>query len=68
MANYYMNKNAQQNGDHEVHEIGCVWMPKSENILCLGEFPNCHRAVQEAKKYNPKADGCKHCSPECHTS
>ena len=26
MASYYVNDNAQPNGDHEVHESGCYWL------------------------------------------
>ena len=25
MASYYVNRNAQDNGDHEVHLQGCYW-------------------------------------------
>jgi len=68
MARYYVNKNAQSSGDHEVHTTGCSWMPNPENKLYLGEFSSCHGAVREAKKTYSTADGCKHCSKECHTS
>ena len=68
MAQYCMNKNAQSNGDHEVHRMDCSWLPAPDNRLWLGDFPSCHGAVREAKKYDSKADGCKHCSPACHTS
>jgi hypothetical protein len=27
MSRYYVNKNAQENGDHEVHTTGCSFMP-----------------------------------------
>jgi hypothetical protein len=63
---YYVNNNAQSNGDHEVHEEGCRYMP--ENKKYLGEFSNCQDAVKEAKLTYPKSDGCKTCSPACHTS
>lgn len=68
MADYYMNKNAQKSGDHEVHEAGCDWMPNSENQLYLGNFTSCRGAVKKAKEYDSHADGCKHCSLACHTS
>ena len=68
MANYYVNMNAQDNGDHEVHKSGCIRMPENENRLLLGDFVSCHGAVREAKKYYATADGCYHCSNECHTS
>lgn len=68
MAAYYMNKNAQTNGDHEVHREGCSWMPAPENRRYLGDFASCYGAVLEAKEYDSRADGCKHCSLECHNS
>lgn len=66
MANYYMNQNAQWNGDHEVHKEGCSWMPQPENRRYLGEHPTCHTAVAQAKYYDPSADGCAYCSPACN--
>jgi len=67
MALYYVNKNAQSNGDHEVHKSGCQFMPDPENRLYLGDFPSCHGAVREAKKYYPQSNGCYFCSRECNT-
>ena len=66
MAIYYVNKNAQSNGDHEVHTIGCQYLPAIENRIFLGDFPTCKSAVTEAKKHFSKADGCFFCSNECH--
>jgi hypothetical protein len=68
MASYYVNKNAQANGDHEVHKTGCSWMPESENRIYLGNFASCGPAVLEAKRHYAKANGCYYCSPSCHTS
>lgn len=68
MAKYYVNKNAQNNGDHEVHKDGCAHMPSFENKQYLGEFSSCKGALVEAKKYFSSADGCYHCSYECHKS
>ena len=39
MASYYVNKNAQSNGDHEVHVYGCSFFPAAENRLYLGDSP-----------------------------
>lgn len=66
MANYYVNRNAQQNGDHEVHLDGCTRMPT--NPLYLGSFSTCHDAVRAAKQYFPRSNGCYWCSPACHTT
>lgn len=68
MHRYYVNKNAQANGDHEVHKTGCTFMPAENNRQYLGMFVSCHGAVQEAKKYYLKSNGCYYCSNECHTS
>lgn len=67
MARYYVNKNAQANGDHEVHTPGCSFMPDVNNRIYLGEFKSCHGAVKEAKKHYPQSNGCYYCSNECHT-
>ena len=68
MGSYYVNKNAQDNGDHEVHVKGCSYFPGSENAERLGDFSSCHPAVEEAKKRGYKADGCRYCSNACHKS
>jgi hypothetical protein len=68
MSRYYVNKNAQANGDHEVHTTGCSFMPNPENRIYLGDFSTCSPAVIEAKNHYAKADGCYHCSRACHTS
>jgi hypothetical protein len=67
MPQYYVNDNAQENGDHEVHEEGCSWLDMVVSKTDLGSFTNCSGAVAKAKRIYPTADGCKHCSPECHT-
>lgn len=65
---YYVNKNAQSNGDHEVHTENCYFLPNPENRKYLGEFSNCSDAVKEAKKSYSKSNGCKTCSNSCHTN
>ncbi len=69
MANYCVNKNAQSNGDHEVHNLdaGCSRLPDVSNRLSLGSHQNCSTAVQKAKQTYPKSNGCFYCSPACHT-
>ena len=65
MAKYYVNTNPQNNGDHEVHQEGCSWMP--DERVFLGDYASCDAAVEAAKKYYPKSNGCYYCSRECHT-
>ena len=67
MARYYVNRNAQPNGDHEVHEFSCYWLPEPENRQYLGEFTSCFPAVTEARRYYQQVNGCKHCALPCHT-
>lgn len=71
MPDYCVNKNAQDNGDHEVHDLsttkGCL--PNEENQLALGWFSDCFGAVEKAKKtYPDTADGCEKCCKPCHTT
>lgn len=66
MTRYYVNKNAQSNGDREVHSEGCSYMPSSR--IDLGLFNNCQDAVRAAKKHYPQSNGCYWCSRECHTT
>jgi hypothetical protein len=68
MESYYVNKQAQSNGDHEVHVASCNFLPNLENREYLGIFSSCYEAVREAKKKYPKADGCYFCCNSCHTS
>ncbi len=70
MPYYYVNKNAQSDGYHEVHidDNTCPTPPLSSNREPLGSHSSCSSAVNESKRnhYN-KSDGCKNCIPTCHT-
>jgi hypothetical protein len=68
MQRYLVNKNAQSNGDHEMHVDTCSHLPNPENRLYLGFFSGCREALKEAKKYDSNADGCFFCCNACHTS
>ena len=66
---YYVNTNAQANGDHEVHqETDCPTPAEPKNRQYLGDFSSCAPAVREAKKFYSTANGCAYCSPSCHTT
>ena len=68
MARYYVNKNQQSNGDHEVHREGCRYMPAVHNRDYLGGYATCPPAVREAKRRGYRtANGCYYCSRACHT-
>ncbi|SKC34438.1 hypothetical protein CZ809_04058 [Photobacterium piscicola] len=72
MPNFIVNKNAQPNGDHEVHNLtnGCSFMPNPENQVNAGFHQTCAGAVAEVKKNNPalSINGCYYCCNSCHTS
>ena len=68
MAAYYVNKNAQSNGDHEVHTTGCSFMPNDVNRFYLGDFVYCQGAVAKARDYYSQVNGCYFCASGCHTS
>jgi len=68
MSNYYVNKKAQPNGDHEVHLLSCSYTPIPENQLYLGSFGSCAEALREAKKSYSQSNGCYFCCKACHTS
>lgn len=64
---YYVNKNAQPTGEHEVHKLYCSYLPETGNRIYLGIFINCEDAIKEAKKFYDNIDGCFYCTNECHT-
>ncbi len=68
MAYYYVNKNQQTNGEHEVHKKSCAWLPKPENRIYLSDYSSCASAVKKAKDYYSQVNGCYYCSNACHTS
>ena len=65
---YYVNKNAQSNGDHEVHTSSCSFLPSETNRIYLGDFATCGPAVAEARKHYSQCNGCYYCASVCHTS
>ena len=67
MARYYVNRNAQSNGDHEVHTSSCAYLPLPGNRVDLGEHFHCASAVVEARRHYTQVNGCYYCSYACHT-
>lgn len=67
MAAYYVNKNAQSTGEHEVHKSGCSYMPDTNNKKYLGDFSSCQEAVIEARRFYSNVDGCYYCCKPCHS-
>jgi hypothetical protein len=63
MPQYYVNKNAQENGDHEVHEETCAYLPAPANRVALGWHPSCHGAVAEARSSMPRRTAAPNAAP-----
>ena len=61
---YYVNKEAQLTGEHEVHTGDCSYLPS--NRIYLGYFSSCKDAIVEARKHYSNVDGCYYCCYECH--
>lgn len=66
MYKYSINKNAQNNGDHEIHKSGCPYEPLPNNRYDLGYHPNDESALQAGRRIYSRADGCIHCCPSIH--
>lgn len=68
MDRYLLNRNAQANGDHEVHKSTCYFSPSS--YIDLGLHSTCSDAIRYARSIytNVRIDGCIHCNRACHTS
>lgn len=67
MNYFYLNRNADQNGNNEVHTDSCSWLPAPENRYPLGYFINGIEAVNYAKSIGwSNADGCFFCANEAH--
>ncbi len=70
MPQYCVNKNAQPNGDHEVHDVSVfrTCLPIPSNRMDLGWHADCAAALRQAKTYyGASVDGCAECAPQCHT-
>ena len=71
MDEYCINRNAQDNGDHEVHNVtkGCDYLPQPRNRIPLGYHSNCFSAIRKAKEKGfYTANGCYYCANPCHKS
>lgn len=64
---YYVNTNAQNNGDHEMHVEGCSCMPLAKNCYALGAFTNEFEALYQAKKFFSHVNGCAKCCKQTNT-
>jgi hypothetical protein len=67
MPHYCVNKCAEDNGSHEVHDLTpnkCIRLPHPFNQLPLGRHSNPQLAMTEARKSYQYIVGCVFCCPE----
>ena len=67
MPCYIVNRNAQDSGQHEVHNETCDHLPDLDNQVPLGSHDNCHTALTKAKSIFDDVDGCAYCCPDCNS-
>ncbi|MHA7918949.1 hypothetical protein [Alloalcanivorax xenomutans] len=64
---YYIVNNQKNDGQYnEVHAHTCAYLPHPDNSTPIGEFLNCHDAVDKAASLGFNPDGCMHCCTPCH--
>jgi hypothetical protein len=62
MTHYFVDNNAQPDGAHEVHSVGCARMACDKQYL--GDFLSFVQALMEARKTYWETAGCARCSRE----
>lgn len=69
LKRYYVNKNAQPSGEHEVHvdDASCLYPPSASSRLDLGWHETCANAITAARALYSNVDGCYWCNRNCHT-
>jgi hypothetical protein len=65
MNDYFVAKNMNLNGYHEVHTQDCTLLPDIDDLFYLGSFTNCLPAVEKAKRFFNLVTGCAKCSKQC---
>ena len=66
MKKYYVNRNPQSSGEHEVHVENCNYLRIATSKIDLGYHSNCMNAILKARQYFSNVDGCYYCSNLCH--
>jgi len=67
MAEFYVELNTQENGDHVVHTSTCSLLPSREVLRYLGSISNTKSAVKKAGEHLTQVNGCAHCTPSYQT-
>ena len=62
MSHFFINNHAADDGNHEVHRVGCKRMPTDKAYL--GNFEHVDEALMEARKEFWQSGGCERCARE----
>lgn len=65
MNNYCVNKNTDENGYHEVHQLSCNHLPIKENRIEFFAVSD-SSAMIKAKDFYSNVDGCYYCMRAHH--
>ena len=68
MAEFYVEINTQNNGDHVVHKADCTLLPSKEDIRYLGSIASCNSALKKAAEMFKQVNGCTQCASTCHSA
>lgn len=68
MPHYIVDRNAQPNGEHEVHVRGSVWscLPAEADQREIGSHDDCEGALRIARLFYGRANGCARCAVSGH--
>ncbi len=62
MAEFYIETNAQPNGDHIVHKASCSLLPAKDAIHYLGSIASATSAIKRAAESFKQVNGCPQCA------
>lgn len=65
---YYADKEAYDDGDHEIHREDCPKLPAMERLVPIGEHRFGFQAMKEARKHFIQVNGCSDCMSFYHSS
>jgi hypothetical protein len=63
MAEFYIEKNTTETGEHIVHSSTCASLPATETMQYLGAFSNANAPVNKALNRYVKVSTCLKCLP-----
>ncbi len=61
MIEYYVEKTANETGEHVVHSSRCSSLPATETMRYLGPYSNINAPMNEASNWFSKACACTEC-------